>query len=475
MLLPIILMMVSINTIAQTTGIKFETGLKWTEIQAKAKAENKYIFIDCYATWCGPCKWMTKNIFPQKEVGEYFNSHFISVAVQMDRTREDPREVQDWYADADIIKYKYDVSSYPNYLFFSPEGQAVHRFVGTTKDGAEFIAKAGDALNPDRQYFTVMNKWKEYPRDSAFLQKALTMSLENNDEKSAEVIGDTYIDCLKAPFEKNNILLISEFIYSTKDKGFNFFLNNVLKIDSVIGKKGYVEGKLTDVIYKEEINPLFKQEKFPLTWNVISTRLKSIYPTMGGQFVQTAKGYFSQDIDEKIKTELNNKHVTQLADGNKIYKEFKNKFPGFDIDRLFLHAEVDYFAGKKLWRECQTACLLLLKQYGNQLGRYSVNNLAWKYAFLHFSDKATLLETLKAIKYYIDSAPYDSNSANYIDTYANIHYKLGNAKEAILWETKAIELAEKYKSVYPDDPAEFAKNKEKMEKGQKTWPDETHT
>lgn len=41
---------------AQDTGIHFEHTLTWQQVQEKAKAENKYIFIDCFTTWCGPCK-----------------------------------------------------------------------------------------------------------------------------------------------------------------------------------------------------------------------------------------------------------------------------------------------------------------------------------------------------------------------------------------------------------------------------------
>src|ERR1700712_5787845 len=46
---------------AATGGMKFEHALNWTEIQAKAKAENKFIIMDCYTTWCGPCTYMTNN------------------------------------------------------------------------------------------------------------------------------------------------------------------------------------------------------------------------------------------------------------------------------------------------------------------------------------------------------------------------------------------------------------------------------
>ena len=45
-----------------TQGIHFEDGVSWQHVQQKAKAEDKYIFVDCYATWCGPCKQMDKKV-----------------------------------------------------------------------------------------------------------------------------------------------------------------------------------------------------------------------------------------------------------------------------------------------------------------------------------------------------------------------------------------------------------------------------
>ena len=53
-------------------GIVFFKG-SLKDAKAKAKKENKLIFIDCYTTWCGPCKNMSKKTFVNKEVGEYYN------------------------------------------------------------------------------------------------------------------------------------------------------------------------------------------------------------------------------------------------------------------------------------------------------------------------------------------------------------------------------------------------------------------
>src|ERR1700755_1757351 len=84
---------------AQSTidkGVHFEHGLTWSAIKLKAITEHKYIFVDCYATWCGPCRYMRVSIFPQQTAGDFFNSRFISVEIQMDSTAKDDEEVKKW-------------------------------------------------------------------------------------------------------------------------------------------------------------------------------------------------------------------------------------------------------------------------------------------------------------------------------------------------------------------------------------------
>ena len=64
-------------------GIEFEHGTL-EEALVKAKKENKIIFMDCYTTWCGPCKYLAKNVFTQKEVGYFFNKNFVNVKMDME-------------------------------------------------------------------------------------------------------------------------------------------------------------------------------------------------------------------------------------------------------------------------------------------------------------------------------------------------------------------------------------------------------
>ncbi|HMP31839.1 MAG TPA: thioredoxin family protein, partial [Saprospiraceae bacterium] len=79
-------------------GMIFEKNTTWEQVVAKAKAENKLIFVDCYTTWCGPCKKLDAEVFPNPEVGAFFNKHFVNLKVQMDTIKSDTEYTRGWWA-----------------------------------------------------------------------------------------------------------------------------------------------------------------------------------------------------------------------------------------------------------------------------------------------------------------------------------------------------------------------------------------
>ncbi|MCS3870718.1 thiol:disulfide interchange protein [Chryseobacterium ginsenosidimutans] len=103
-----------IGAFAFAQGIKFED-TNFKAVLAKAKKENKLVFIDAYASWCGPCKLMVKNVFPQKPVGDYYNAHFVNAKIDMEKGE-----------GVDLAK-KYNVKAFPTYLFVDGNGEVVHR------------------------------------------------------------------------------------------------------------------------------------------------------------------------------------------------------------------------------------------------------------------------------------------------------------------------------------------------------------
>lgn len=149
----------------QKGGVKFETNLTWEEILIKAKAENKYIFVDCHATWCIPCKQMEQEIFPNDTVGEILNKRFICVRAQMDTSKDDDEEVKMWRADARYIKETYGVRVYPTFLFFTPEGKLYYRD-SSYKNSRDFIVsvlghKIEEKLWKNGKVLTKKPNWNE--------------------------------------------------------------------------------------------------------------------------------------------------------------------------------------------------------------------------------------------------------------------------------------------------------------------------
>ena len=62
---------------AQNRSIDFEQTKEWKKVLKKAKKEKKLIFVDCYTSWCGPCKMLAKDVFTRDEVCLLYTSHSI--------------------------------------------------------------------------------------------------------------------------------------------------------------------------------------------------------------------------------------------------------------------------------------------------------------------------------------------------------------------------------------------------------------
>ena len=114
-------------SMAQSKSIQWTGGLSWNEILQKSELENKYIFIDAYATWCKPCKEMDNNIYRNDTIADFFNDRFISVKLQMDKTKADDAFVKSWYEIADSLKKNYRIDGYPTFIFLSPAGVKYNR------------------------------------------------------------------------------------------------------------------------------------------------------------------------------------------------------------------------------------------------------------------------------------------------------------------------------------------------------------
>ena len=110
-------------------GIQFFQGT-FKEALAKAKAENKCLFFDAYASWCGPCKTMDAEVYTDPKVAAYFAEKFIAIKVDMEKG-EGPA----------LAKRLTSINGYPSLLFFGPDGFATKTVLGS-RSAEDFLAEA---------------------------------------------------------------------------------------------------------------------------------------------------------------------------------------------------------------------------------------------------------------------------------------------------------------------------------------------
>lgn len=100
-----------------TKGTQFFKGT-FAQALAKAKKENKKLMVDCYTLWCGPCRYMATNIFPNDTLGAYMNEHFVCMKLDMEHGEGPERNKT------------FNVKAYPTFIFFDADGKELSRFEG---------------------------------------------------------------------------------------------------------------------------------------------------------------------------------------------------------------------------------------------------------------------------------------------------------------------------------------------------------
>lgn len=152
-------------------GIKFSDDALLSTALEKSAKEGKLIFMDCYTQWCGPCKYLAANVFPLKEVGDFYNKNFINLSFDME-TPEGRR-----------IATKYGVRAYPTLLFLNSKGEVEHQSIGC--GGAEHLLQLGKtAMDSANNLKALQQKIKKGDRSAETLTAYLSANAYAPDQKT---------------------------------------------------------------------------------------------------------------------------------------------------------------------------------------------------------------------------------------------------------------------------------------------------
>ncbi len=94
------------------------TNTSWEDAIKTALQNHKYIFVDAYASWCGPCKQLKATTFQDREAATFFNENFINLSIDMEKGE-----------GADLAAL-WQVQAYPTMIIFDSSGKPVLGTVG---------------------------------------------------------------------------------------------------------------------------------------------------------------------------------------------------------------------------------------------------------------------------------------------------------------------------------------------------------
>jgi thioredoxin-related protein len=120
-----------------TRHIQFETD-GWEAALAKAKSENKLVFLDAYTEWCRPCIQMAKDVFTLDKVADFYNGHFINMSMDMEK------------GEGPALNKKYKIAAYPAFLFVDGNGKVVYQN-GGYQEAKEFIGVGETAVKAQQK------------------------------------------------------------------------------------------------------------------------------------------------------------------------------------------------------------------------------------------------------------------------------------------------------------------------------------
>ena len=208
------------------TGIYFDE-LSFEEALEKAKKSNKLLFVDCYTSWCGPCKILARDVFTDSEVGDYFNEHFISLKVDCEKG-EGPR-----------LRERFGVAGFPTLLFLNGEGEVVSKMVGASKQPV-FLQKVKEGLDPNTSVYGKEKQYKAGKRDRAFVLDLITSYRNQREYKKSREVS---LELLATLSEKE--LLTEEmwevvqdyFVSGYGSEWWNFILKHSDEYAKLVGKE----------------------------------------------------------------------------------------------------------------------------------------------------------------------------------------------------------------------------------------------
>jgi thiol-disulfide isomerase/thioredoxin len=283
---------------APSQGISFFEG-NWEEALEKAKVEEKLIFVDAYAEWCGPCKHMARQVFPQEKVGAFYNRHFINMQIDMEKGM------------GLEFRKEYPVAAFPTLFFIDANGKVVKKAQGAQKaDG--LISLGRSALSEVDNSEEYAKKYEAGEREPEFVYKYVRAL--NKAGKSSLKVANEYFDTepdLSSPFNQR---FLFEAVTEADSKLFSMMIERRSTIEELMGPQA-VRERILQACKATAEKAIEYNSEFLL--EEAQDKMQEHYKDRADQFeLETNMAFYRSQGDAKSYAKTCKKYARKILDGN---------------------------------------------------------------------------------------------------------------------------------------------------------------
>jgi thiol-disulfide isomerase/thioredoxin len=410
-----------------TDGINFESA-DWQSVLAKARGENKLIFLDLFTTWCGPCKWMDKEVYPDDRVGKKYNAAFVNYKADAEK------------GEGIELAKKFNVRGYPSYFFVNADEEAVFVAMGG-RPVEEFITLADEALSTrsEKPLASYQAEYESGNRDAAFI-KAYLKRLKQLEQPYTDVFNE-YLASLPAgqrqADETLQLLLDYPKVMVLNSMAYQLYQANQARVQELMGSLPENHPPPIAIAVIQTLRQARQQKDADLFEQAVALMIEHAGPQDDSRSKEANEQQaFSLRMDfyrhlgntskliEVANTYLDGTPMNlSLADikqrDQELYDEMMGPFLRGERDS----GDIESFEQMKAYYQSAYSSALAME----------LNQGAWTF-YEVVDDPKVLEKALAWVKHSVDIQPQAAN----MDTYAHLLYKLGRRQEAIEWQTKAV-------------------------------------
>ncbi|MDW8417545.1 MAG: thioredoxin family protein [Bacteroidia bacterium] len=376
---------------------------------AQAKKQKKPLWIMFSATWCGPCKLVEKQIFPDLRFQEAIRRDFIPLRVYASSGDENT-------PGGDSLAKVYAIRAFPTFLYVEPSGQTFYRHIGIPYDPTQadtaliepFLKKIEMAKKSRKELPDMHRRFEKGDRSPEFLRSYLAKLVEIDLPSEGRKVFEAYLKAVPSARlawlgEPGYVKLLPE-IASWDDRYKSYVLAIADTLRSELPRELY-----RDLYHDILISELKKRLKGIRSWS------KTVDTTE--KFIREYRDKF--DFIEELALEMVWKGGIHSPEAN---AEIREQAASLGIKAVALGYPLEI---PEVERREQLAD--------------AYNTLAWEF-YERVSDPDKLWTAVILTKQALAFKP----DAWYIwDTLGALYYKLGRKREALNALNKAVEIAQK--------------------------------